>query len=204
MARQPEATEIRSDAMKLRHELNKYEFLTDVLHKNIKAAKSYPSILTEPEHKGLCGLLDKALLNYLSSLDLATELKFLDASMAIGNQFEANFFARITALSCFEVLDNRNVKLGKETRSLALSIAGCSAREDLDKCLRELNKIAADESPKLKTIRNNLFGHRIKIGKVQADEMLHVNPKAIFDLGWRILHIEFAIAEAYMVLAKNI
>jgi hypothetical protein len=186
------------------HALQHYERITSTLHKNIKAAKAYPSLLTNQDHAPLRSVLDKALWNYLSSLDLVTELKFLDASLAVGNQFEANFFARITALSCFEILDTRNSKVGKDIRSLALGVPGGSALKRLDECVRKLNRLAAEKSPQLKALRNNLFGHRMKAGRAQAVEMLLVQPKAIYEVGSRILEIQFELADAFMELAKDL
>ncbi len=190
--------------MPMIHALQYYERIARTLHKNIKAAKAYPSLLTKQDHAPLRNVLDKALCNYLSSLDLVTELKFLDASLAVRNEFEANFLSRITALSCFEILDTRNSKVGKDIRSLALSVPGGSAQRRLDECVRKLNKLAAQKCPQLKALRNNLFGHRMKAGHAQAVEMLLVQPKAIYEVGSRILAIEFELAEAFMELAKDL
>jgi hypothetical protein len=77
--------------------INAYDSVIRAMHRNVKALKAYPRILTKPEHKYLYKVFDKALFNTLCNLDLITELKYLDMSNTVGNAFETNFFARITA-----------------------------------------------------------------------------------------------------------
>jgi hypothetical protein len=181
-----------------------YDSVIRAMHKTIKGLKAYPVLLTEPEHAYLHKFFDKALFNALCNLDLITELKYLDVSNAVGNMFEANFFARITAHSCFEILDNLNETVGKEIIELVKARSGPEALIDLNAHVRELNQVKKRHLGDLKKIRNHLFGHRMKAGREQAERMLLVNPGSIYDVGQQIFHIELAILGAFVNLLKQI
>jgi hypothetical protein len=116
-----------------------YDMLIEKMHKVIKGLKAYPKILTKPEHKYLHPIFDKVLFNALCNLDLITELKYLDLSNLAKNYFEMNFFARITALSCFEILDNTNRIIGKEIIELVKSRLGIEVLRELNAQTKELN-----------------------------------------------------------------
>jgi len=175
-----------------------YDSVIQAMHKTIKRLKAYPAILTKPEHAYLHKFFDKALFNALCNLDLITELKYLDVSKALGNKFEANFFSRITAHSCFEILDNLNATTGKEIIELVGSQLGPEAVSDLNACVKELNQVKKKHLEELKRIRNNLFGHKMKAGRKQAEQMLLINPQSIYEVGQRIYRIELAILAAFV------
>ena len=166
--------------------INAYDSVIQAMHRNVKALKAYPRILAKAEHKYLHKVFDKALFNTLCNLDLITELKHLDMSRAVGNAFETNLFARIAAHSCFEILDNLNQAVGKEVRELVKSRLGPHALRDLNTHVKELNQIKKRHIAELKGIRNNLFGHGMKAGREQAEQMLRIDPAAIYDLGYRV------------------
>jgi len=184
--------------------LEHYETVIQSMHKVIGGLKLYPKVLTKPEHKHLHTVFDKILFNALCNLDLITELKYLDMSQASGNNFEANFFARITAHSCFEILDNVNRTVGKEIIVLVENRLGIEALHELNAHVKELNVLKKQHIVSLKKIRNNLFGHRMNAGREQVEEMLLINPKSIYAIGNQIFKIEIKIQDAFMkVLSKN-
>ena len=179
--------------------IESYDRLIFGLNKNIKGFKVYPKILTEPRHKHLHIIIDKILFNALLILDLITELKYLDISNALGNGFETNFFARITAHSCFEILDNVNRAVGKEINELVKDRLGVEALHELNAQVKELNAIKKQNAKYLKEIRNTLFGHRMNAGLKQAEEMMRINPKFIYDIGNRIFKIQINIQGAFVM-----
>jgi transcriptional regulator of heat shock response len=184
--------------------LKSYDLVIQRMNKVIKGLKAYPKILTEPEHKYLHEVFDKVLFNALCNLDLITELKYLDMSNVVGNVFGTNFFARITAHSCFEILDNLNRTVGKEIVELIENRLGAEALIELNAHVKELNSIKKQHVNSLKKIRTNLFGHRMNAGREQAEQMLQINPKSIYDIGNRIFKIQLNIQDTFMmkVLSK--
>lgn len=179
-----------------------YESIIAALNRNVAGLKMYPEALDKPEHKYLHPVFDKALFNALCTLDLITELKYLDLANAAKNAWEANFFSRVVAHSCFEILDNFNAIAGREILELVKTRLGPGALKDLHARVREMNQINRKDGPYLKAIRNNLFGHRMKVGLQQAEEMLLIKPAPIYQLGRRIFRIEVDIMGAYMELLK--
>jgi hypothetical protein len=180
-----------------------YDLVIQKMQKVIKGLKAYPKILTKPEHKYLHKVFDKVLFNALCNLDLITELKYLDMSNVVGNAFETNLFARITAHSCFEILDNLNTTVGKEILELVENRLGVEALHELNARVKELNSVKKQHITSLKKIRNNLFGHRMNAGREQAEQMLLINPKSIYDIGNRIFKIQIKMQDAFMgVLTK--
>jgi len=184
--------------------LTAYESVIGAMHRNVKTLKAYPRILTRLEHKYLHKVFDRALFNTLCNLDLITELKYLDISNAVGNAFETNLFARIAAHSCFEILDNLNQAVGKEVRELVKSQLGPHALRDLNAQVKELNQIKKRHIAELKGIRNNLFGHRMKAGREHAEQMLQIDPRAIYDLGHRVFRLELDILSSFVELLKQL
>ena len=184
--------------------VKEYESLIQEVHRAIKCMKAYPSILTEPEHKYLHAIFDKVLFNALCGLDLITELKYLDVSIAVGNSFEATFFARITAHSCFEILDNMNWIVGKEIMELVKVRLEPQALSDLKSHIKDLNEVKKRHLKELKRIRNELFGHRMKVGHDQAERMLGITPQSIYGVGHRIFEIETNILSAFGKILERI
>ena len=184
--------------------LERYDLIIQRMNKVIKGLKAYPKILDKPEHKYLHKVFDKVLFNALCNLDLITELKYLDMNNVVGNVFETNFFARITAHSYFEILDNLNRTVGKEIVELIENRLGAEALIELNAHVNELNSIKKQHVNSLKKIRNNLFGHRMNAGREQAEQMLQINPKSIYDIGNRIFKIQLNIQDTFMmkVLSK--
>lgn len=178
--------------------LEAYDSVIRAMNGTIKGLKAYPKILTQPEHEYLHAVFDKALFNALCSLDLITALKYLDISNAVGNAFEANFFARIVAHSSFEILDNLNRTVGKQIVQLVNGCLGAEALNDLNGHVKELNQLKKLHIATLKHIRNNLFGHKMNAGREQAEQMLLIVPRAIYDVGQRIFRIEVEILAAFM------
>jgi len=191
---------LQSEAVEM---LETYDLVIQKMQKVIKGLKAYPKILTKPEHKYLHKVFDKVLFNALCNLDLITELKYLDMSNVVGNAFETNFFARITAHSCFEILDNLNKTVGKEILELVENRLGVEALNELSARVKELNAVKKQHISSLKTIRNNLFGHRMNAGREQAEQILLINPKSIYDIGNQIFKIQIKMQDAFMgVLTK--
>jgi hypothetical protein len=184
--------------------LKAYDSVIRAMHRTIKGLKAYPVLLAEPEHTYLHKFFDKALFNALCNLDLITELKYLDVSNAVGNMFEANFFARITAHSCFEILDNLNETVGREIIELVKARSGAEALSDLNAHVQKLNQVKKRHLDELKRIRNYLFGHRMKAGREQAEQMLRINPRSIYNVGQQIYRIELDILGAFVNILKKI
>jgi len=181
-----------------------YDLVIERMHKVIKGLKAYPKILTKPEHKYLHPVFDKVLYNALCNLDLITELKYLDLSNLARNYFEMNFFARITALSCFEIFDNTNRIVGKEIIELIKSRVGVEALRELNAQTKELNVLKNRHVTRFKKIRNNLIGHRMNAGRDQAEEMLLLEPKQIYDIGNQVFKIQLQIQDAFITVLKKL
>jgi hypothetical protein len=166
--------------------LQRYDLLITQMNKVIKGLKAYPKLLDQPEHKYLHKIFDKVLFNALCNLDLITELKYLDKSNISRNFFEMNFFARITAHSCYEILDNANRTVGKEIIEQIESRLGHEALQELNSQVKELSRLKKQHIDSLKQIRNNLFGHRMNAGREQTELMLQIDPKSIYKIGNQI------------------
>ena len=181
-----------------------YDLVIEKMHKVIKGLKAHPKILTKPEHKHLHPVFDKILFNALCNLDLITELKYLDLSNLAKNYFEMNFFARITALSCFEIFDNTNRIVGKEIIELLKSRLGDEALRELNAQTKDLNVLKNKHASHFKKIRNNLIGHRMNAGREQAEQMLLLEPKQIYDIGNQVFKIQLQIQDAFMKVLKKL
>lgn len=181
-----------------------YDLVIEKMHKVIKGLKAHPKILTKPEHKYLHPVFDKILYNALCNLDLITELKYLDLSNLARNYFEMNFFARITALSCFEIFDNTNRIVGKEIIELIRFRLGEKALHELNTQTKELNVLKNRHASHFKKIRNNLIGHRMNAGHVQAEEMLRLEPKQIYEIGNRVFKIQLHIQDAFIKVLREL
>jgi hypothetical protein len=70
---------------------------------------------------------------------------------------------------------------------------GPHALRDLNAHVKELNKIKKRHIADVKRIRNNLFGHRMKAGREQARQMLHIDHRGIYDLGHRVFRLELDV-----------
>lgn len=180
-----------------------YDSVILAMHGTIKGLKAYPAILTQPEHKYLHEVFDKALFNALCNLDLITGLKYLDVSNAVGNTFEANFFARIVAHSCFEILDHLNRTVGNEIIQLVERRLGAEALSELNAHVKELNQVKRSHIAGLKKIRNNLFGHKMNAGREQAEQLLLITPRSIYDVGQLIFRIEIDVLDAFVKILKK-
>jgi hypothetical protein len=93
--------------------------------------------------------------------------------------------------------------VGKEIIELIENRLGVEALNELNARVKELNAVKKQHITSLKKIRNNLFGHRMNAGREQAEQMILINPKAIYDIGNRIFKIQLKMQDAFMrVLTK--
>jgi hypothetical protein len=167
-----------------------YDDLIKESNEIIKALKVYPKILSDDKHKYLHPVFDKALFNALNGIDLITGLKYLDISVAIGNGFESNYFARIVAHSSYEILNHQEKIIGKNVFDLLNSKLGKDASEGIRETTKRLRAIKKDYFLLLKSIRNNLFGHKMESGIGLAEKMFEVNNETIYMVGMDIFKFQ--------------
>jgi hypothetical protein len=80
---------------------------------------------------------------------------------------------------------------------------GVEALNEFNARVKKLNAVKKQHIASLKQIRNNLFGHRMNAGREQAEQMLLINPKSIYNVGNRIFKIQIEMQDAFMgVLTK--
>lgn len=164
--------------------------------------KIYPRVLDKPEFHYLHIFLDKGLYNALNLTDLIIGLKYLDLSARIDNQLETNYFARIVAIHSHEILNSLDKVIGHEFRQKAIQKASLSAINDLDNTVKALNKIKKDKLTLLKSIRNNLIGHRLDKGHEQHEMMKRINPEEIFKTGYDVFTLHFRLLKEMVELVK--
>ena len=170
--------------------LNAYDEVIQKTSNLVRTLKIYPKVFEEEKHKYLHQFFDRVLYNTLSQLDLIIGLKYLDLSQAVSNQLEANYFARIVAHSSFEILTNLNKLVGKGIRSFVIDKVGKSELENIDNSVKELNKFKKEHHEKLKTIRHNLIGHKLKEGHKQAELIVNIDNREIYDIGNKIFKVQ--------------
>lgn len=160
-----------------------YDDLIRKSNEIVKALKAYPKILAEDKHRYLYPIFDRALFNAINGIDLITGLKYLDVSIAMKNDFEANYFSRIVAHSSYEILNHQEKIVGKDVFDLVDNKLGKDASEGIREVTKRLRRIKKDHLLLLKSIRNNLFGHKMESGISLAEQTLKVNSKTIYNIG---------------------
>jgi hypothetical protein len=140
----------------------------------------------------------------LTQLDLIIGLKYLDVSQAVSNQLEANYFARIVAHSSYEILTDLNKLVGKEIRNFVIEKLGKSELDNIDKTVRELNIMKKEHLDNLKTIRHNLFGHKLKDGHRQAELIVGINNTEIYEIGNQIFKLQNELIGQFVKLIEKI
>jgi hypothetical protein len=93
--------------------------------------------------------------------------------------------------------------VGKALIELIKSRLGIEALLELNVKVKEMNSLKKQHFVHLKKIRNNLFGHRMNAGREQAEEMLLINPKHIYDIGNRIFKIQLQIQDAFIKVLRE-
>lgn len=181
-----------------------YDYLIKRLSNTIRGLKIYPKVFTAAEHKYLHQFFDKNLYNALCLQDLIIGLKYLDGSQAMNNQLEANYFARIVAHNSHEILDDLNKLVGKDLRNYIIEHYDLELLEQVDSSIKSLNSIKKENSSTLKEIRNNLFGHKLKDGIKQAEMMMNVKHRDIYNIGDQILKAQIELLGNVIELIKKI
>lgn len=184
--------------------IRQYDEVIESTSSIIKTLKIYPRVFEKEEHKYLHIFFDKNLYNALCLLDLIIGLKYLDISQAIGNQLEANYFARIVAHSSYEILDDLNKLLGKETRTYIIDKYEASYLTKVDMSVKSLNKIKKENSLKLKEIRHNLFGHKLGKGYIQAEMIIQIDNNEIYKIGKEINNIQHELLRNFVELLTRL
>ena len=184
--------------------LKTYDKVIDSLHGNIRTLKVYPKVFTASEHAYLHPFYDRALFGALSLLDLVVGLKYLHLSGAVGNQFEANYFARIVAHCIYETIQNQNKLVGKEVLDLIQERLGDRAADELKSNTRMLREIRKTELPSLRVIRNELFGHKLASGIKQAEKIVGVDQIRVYKIGRQVVSCQIEVLASYVGLMDKI
>jgi len=113
-----------------------YDLVIRKAAKNVRWFRLYRQESKEDKDRHIVLYSDRALHTMLDYIDLLIGLKYLVTSQSIGNHLEANYFARIVALNCYEILHNSHKILGKDARSEATKNTKLlSSLLEFDKCL---------------------------------------------------------------------
>jgi hypothetical protein len=170
----------------------------------IRTLNIYPKVFEKEEHHYLYQFFDKILYTALNHLDLIIGLKYLDVSQAVGNKLETKYFARVVALSSYEILNDLNKLVGKEIRDYVITKIGENGPSEKDWSIKSLKNMKKDKIKKLKEIRNNLLGHKLEHAYQQAEMIANIDLKKIYDIGNQILKIQMDLIKNYRVLTEKI
>jgi len=184
--------------------IHAYDLLIKNQNEVIRALKIYPKVLNKDEHKHLHSFFNIAMYTSLACSDLIVGLKYLDVSMAVKNEIEANIFARMLAHSSYEILNSQQKIIGKETINKIAELIGEDEVNNLNLTMKELRPIRRDYFEKLKEIRNELFGHRNIAGLIMSEKMVLLNYHEIYKIADKIYKWESKVLDSIMNLITKI
>ena len=131
----------------------------------------------------------------LTLLDLQAGMKHLKISTTVGNQFEANYFARILSLNCYELMNGVNEKMAIELKKLQKSEEKPFLNKIINK-RKELGQLKRIHGDYLKEIRVNIIAHRKdKSGIEQNKQMLELDVYKIDLIASSVSEIYVSIME---------
>ena len=131
-------------------------------------------------------------------------LKYLDLSQAVGNNLEANYFTRVVALSSYEILNDLNKLAGKKIRNFVIGKIGEAGFYEIDESIKSLNKLKKENLKKIKEIRNNVLAHKLRNAHQQAEMIVSIDMKEIYDIGNQIFQIQMGLIGNYTKLIEKI
>lgn len=184
--------------------LKRYDEVIKRTSSLIRTLKIYPKFFDKEEHHYLHQFFDKNLYTVLNQLDLIIGLKYLDISQAIGNKLEANYFARVVALSSHEILNDLNKLVGRKIRLFVIDKIGEDGLHEIDEAVKALNKIKKDKLKMLKSIRNNLLGHKLENSLQQAEMIVNIELQEVYDIGNQIYKRQMDLIKNYVSLIEKI
>lgn len=184
--------------------INSYDKLIQETSELARTLKIYPKVFDKEEFHEQHKFFDKALFTVLNHLDLIIGLKYLDVSQAIGNQPEANYFARDVILTSHEILNDLNKMLGKNIRTKLIEKNGANGLEELDDATKEMNDLRKKYLKKLKDLRNNVLAHKLEHGHQQAELIISINNKEIYRIGNEIFKAQTKFLENFFFLITSI
>jgi hypothetical protein len=170
----------------------------------IKMFKIYPKVLHAKEHHYLYPFFNKGLFNILHTLDLVIGLKHLDVAQYEGRQLEANYFARILALTAYETLNHPNKLAGKQIRNFALEKLGKEGLAEMEGIMKAINNIGKENFSLLIQIRNNVMGHKHEDGLEQAELMLSIDHKLIYRICNDLFSLHNKLTHCYVKLITTL
>ena len=184
--------------------INSYDKLIQNTSNLARTLKIYPKVFEKEEFHEFHKFFDKALFTVLNHLDLAIGLKYLDVSQGVGNNLEANYFSRVLILTSHEILNDLNKMVGKEIRNeLAVKI-GIESIKELDESTKEMRLLRKKYLKKLKHIRNKVLGHKHEHAHEQAEMMVSIDNKEIYDIANLIFKVQMKFIGTYSKLIRSI
>lgn len=170
----------------------------------IRTLKIYPTAFEDEEFHELHKFFDKALFIALNQMDLIIGLKYLDISQAIGNNLEANYFARVLVLSCHEILNDLNKMGGIKIRDELTKKLGVEKLKELDEVTIEMNFMRKKYLKELKLLRNKVLGHKHEEAHQQAELIVNIDTLEIYNIGNSIYTIQMKYIHSYVNLLEKI
>jgi hypothetical protein len=182
--------------------INDYNAIINKINNLIRGLKTYPKINSKFDLKddSFNQLLDKILFISLAELDLIIGLKYLKLSALVKNEIEANYFARIVALSTHEIIQSTSKFLGKEIRDIIIEKFGQEKFQEIANITKEITRTSKTEKQLLGIIRNNLIAHKDENSLLQTELMISINNQEIFTLGNKVSSHLIQLIEKYVQL----
>ena len=159
--------------------------------------KIYPKVFENAEFHKFHKFFDKALFFSLNLMDLIIGIKFLDLSKTIGNNAEANYFARVVILTSHEILNELNTLVGKDIRDELINKTGKEKVSILDGIVKEMNGLKKKHLTKLKKLRNAVIGHKLAKGHQQAEMIANIDTLEIYKIGNAIFKVQMKLMGSY-------
>lgn len=184
--------------------LHSYDKLIQNTSNLARTLKIYPRVFEKEEFHELHKFFDKALFTVLNHLDLIIGLKYLDFSQAMGNNLEANYFSRVVVLTSHEILNDLNKMVGNEIRTELIKKIGSDRVKELDETTKEMNALRKKHLKKLKPLRNMVLGHKHENGHQQAEIIVNMDNKEIYDIGNEIFKVQMKFIRNYSELLKKV
>jgi hypothetical protein len=165
-------------------------------------AKIYPKVFSDPELHKYHKYFDRILFAILSQLDLQIGLKNLYHNGYNQNDIEARYFARIVALSSYEILYNLDKFLDRKIKDYIKKTMGVEALKSIQVLLTDLSAIKDSKGKMLNEIRHNTVAHKEKDAVRQAEIITSIDPLVIHNVGYAIHEILLKLISKFVELLK--
>ncbi|MBX2905965.1 MAG: hypothetical protein KF744_08010 [Taibaiella sp.] len=156
----------------------------------------FPPILVEYYRP----LFDSILHISQAMFDINMSIKEYDRMVEQNKAFEANYYARIAAMTCYELMKD-NANLCRKVIRGYRSVNGIADLiQDVEAEIKETGKHYHQNAAVLMDIRHNLIAHRLGTGTEQLNKTMQLDMDKIMEISDITVRREGDVVEALMRL----